>query len=96
MWNRLLDSSLRSLVATGRLTVVDSEGRRRSYGPGGKPEIDVQFLDPALPRKLVLNPDLALGEAYVDARLKIAGDDLPALLTLLLMGVSSAMASRTP
>ncbi|RYH06717.1 class I SAM-dependent methyltransferase [Tropicimonas sp. IMCC6043] len=85
MWNQLLDRSLHRLIGVGRLHVVDTSGTRRTYGPGGTPEVSVHIHDRGLPRKLLANPELALGEAYMDARLTIAGDDLPDLLALLLM-----------
>lgn len=85
MWNRVFDTSLRRLVGTGTLTVVDADGTARTYGAGDPPQVTVHLKDPDLPQKLLRNPDLALGEAYMDGRLTIEGDDLPALMALLLM-----------
>ncbi|MFD0980538.1 class I SAM-dependent methyltransferase [Tropicimonas aquimaris] len=85
MWNRVLDTSLRRLVGTGTLTVVDAEGSARTYGAGDAPRVTVHLKDPDLAQKLLRNPDLALGEAYMDGRLTIEEDDLPALMALLLM-----------
>lgn len=84
MWSKLLDSFLHRLVGTGHLHVTDASGTAHDYGPGGAPDVAVRINDPSLPRKLLTNPDLALGEAYMDGRLTIEGDDLPGFLALLL------------
>ncbi|WP_416926629.1 class I SAM-dependent methyltransferase [Tropicimonas sp.] len=57
----------------------------RNYGDGTSPQVAVRVSDPDLPRKLMFSPDLAIGEAYVDARLTIENDDLPGFLHLLLL-----------
>ena len=44
------------------LDLTMPDGRRRRYGAGGGPQVAVRLTDPALPRRLVLSPDLALGE----------------------------------
>ena len=46
------------------------------------PTVTMTLHDPALPRKIILSPELAVGEAYVDERLTIAGDDVYGFLTL--------------
>jgi cyclopropane-fatty-acyl-phospholipid synthase len=83
MWERLLDQLLDSLIRRGRLRLTWPDGSERSYGSGGG-EISVRLHDPALPRRLVLNPDLAVGEAYMDGTLTIEGDDLHGFLGLIL------------
>jgi len=82
MWDRILDRMLRDFVRSGSLTVTLADGTRRSYGAASGPAVAVTFHDPDLPRRLVLHPDLALGEGYMDARLTIAGDDLEGLMAL--------------
>jgi len=87
MWTALLDNLLDRTVTVGRLTVTGPAGRgRRVFGPGGAdaPEVAVHLHDPALPRRLLASPEIALGEAYMDGRLTIAGDDLHGLLEVLL------------
>ncbi|SFB85188.1 SAM-dependent methyltransferase [Tropicimonas isoalkanivorans] len=84
MFNRLFDTTLRRLIGTGTLTVIDAEGTSRTYGSGSSPQCTVRFTDPDLPRKLLANPDLALGEAYMDERLTIEEGDLPDFLALIL------------
>lgn len=84
MWNRLLDRFLRQLVCVGSLKVTLPDGETRQYGDGSAPEAAVTLHDPALPRRLVLDPEVALGEAYMDGTLTVEGDDINALLALAL------------
>jgi len=67
----LLTCLFNRLVRTGRLTVIDPAGRTRSFGPGGAPAVTVRLHGRMLPGRLVLNPTLAAGEAYMDGRLTI-------------------------
>lgn len=84
MWERLLDTTLTALIREGRLDLVMPGGSRRAYGTGEGPPVVVHLDDPALPRRLVMNPDLGLGEGYMDGRLRIEGDDLYGLLSVVL------------
>ncbi|APX90394.1 SAM-dependent methyltransferase [Brevirhabdus pacifica] len=89
MWISLLDQMLGRLFRQGRLRVVFPDGQERSYGTGPQKPMVVRLNDPALPRRLVLNPDLALGEAYMDQTLTIDGDDLEGFLALLIANRSA-------
>lgn len=82
MWDRLLDRMLQATVRDGTLEVRFADGRVRRYGQGA-PEVAVRIDDAALARRLVLQPDMALGDGYMDEGLRIADDDLPGLLVLL-------------
>ena len=65
----------------GALEITMADGRVTRFGDDSTP-IRVAFHDPDLPRKVVLNPELAVGEAYMDGRLTIQDDDLYGFLTL--------------
>ncbi|WP_116130799.1 cyclopropane-fatty-acyl-phospholipid synthase family protein [Tropicimonas sp. IMCC34043] len=84
MWTQAFDLMLRNLIGIGRLDLIDASGTLRSYGPGATPDVTVRITDPSLPRKLLLTPDLALGEAYMDGGITIDGDDLPGMMRLIL------------
>jgi cyclopropane-fatty-acyl-phospholipid synthase len=84
MWNRVLEHMLTPLVRSGSLTVVFPDGSPHRFGDGTRPEITVRLTEADLPKRLVLNPDLALGEAYMDGTLTIDGDDLHGFLGLLM------------
>lgn len=81
MWTRLLDATLRRAVRRGALEVRFPDGAARRYGGDGPP-VRIALLDPRLPRRAMLNADLALGEAYMDGALVIEGDDLRGFLAL--------------
>jgi len=90
MWTWLLDQMLRRLMHKGALEIHLPDGRTRRYGESGGSPVVVRLSDPALPRKLVRNADLAVGEAYMDGRLTIDGDDLYGFLRLAIANVASA------
>ncbi len=92
MWDGLLDRMLAGLIRQGTLDVTMPDGRRRRYGSGG-PGVGLRLTDPALPRRLVLSPDLALGEGYMDGTVEIEGDDLHGLLGLALSNIAAAPAN---
>ena len=92
MWTRLLDSMLRQFFVTGALDVTYPDGTTRRYGPAPEADAHLTLHDPALPRRLVLNTELALGEAYMDGTARLAQDDLDGFFTLL---VTNAARSQT-
>lgn len=91
MWSRLLSAYLARLIRMGSLSVTFPDGRTRCHGPGGggAPDIAISVSDSATLRRLALNPHLELGEAYMDARLTIAGDDLHGLLELAMRNIAA-------
>lgn len=83
MWSRLLKLRLDRLIRRGTLIVMlPGQGMMR-FGSGA-PEVRVRVVDADLPRKLLLNPELALGEAYADGGLVVDHDDIYGLLALLM------------
>ena len=84
MWTAVLDKMLRQLIRHGTLTVHLPGGPIQTHGDGCPPAVTVRVLDPALVARMVRNPDLALGEAYVDGTLTIDNDDLHGLLALVI------------
>jgi cyclopropane-fatty-acyl-phospholipid synthase len=67
-----LDAILRRFVSVGRLTVRWPNGKRTSYAgpPESGPEAGIAIRDSRTIRRLVLNPTLAVGEAYMDGGLQ--------------------------
>ncbi len=82
MWDRILNRMLRDFIQQGALALTYPDGTRHTYGPSRDNPVEVTLHDDTLPRRLVLNTDLAVGEAYMDGSLTIAGDDLDGFLTL--------------
>ena len=88
MWTGLLDQMLDHIIQTGDLRVTMPGGGKHRYGDGTGPRIEVTFHDPSLPRRMVRNPDLALGEGYMDGSVTIEGDDLYGLLSLAITNIA--------
>ena len=84
MWKRAFERALDALIRTGALEVTYADGETRRFGEAGAEPLRIAFHDPALPRKILLAPDMAVGEAYMDARLTIEGDDLAGFMALIL------------
>ena len=83
MWDRILGALLPRLIHRGTLSLTLPSGHRLVAGRGD-PRFDVTLTDPTLPRRLVLSPELALGEGYMDGTLTIAGDDLRGFMAFLM------------
>jgi cyclopropane-fatty-acyl-phospholipid synthase len=82
MWTAALDRMLTASIKTGTLDLTFPDGTERRYGDGTGENVTVRLSDTDLPRRLILNPDLAVGEAYTDGTLTIENDDVHGLLAL--------------
>jgi cyclopropane-fatty-acyl-phospholipid synthase len=80
--NRFLVLFLDKLIRCGHLEVESSSGAIRTFGDGSGPPIAIRFADPAAEFKLILNPEMALGELFMDGRLQIKRGDLYDFLAL--------------
>ncbi|WP_272010299.1 SAM-dependent methyltransferase [Roseovarius sp. ZX-A-9] len=77
MWSNILHRFLTHLIRRGELSVTYPDGTQRIYGDAtGGQRAAVSLHDPSLPRRIVLSPDMAVGEAYMDGKLRIENDDL--------------------
>ncbi len=92
----LLANLLRKIVAYGQLTVVDATGKthvidatQRDPGTAPDPQVSIRLHDKALHRRLLLNPKLAFGEAYMDGSLTIEEGSLYDLLDILAGGIEN-------
>ncbi|WP_447954043.1 class I SAM-dependent methyltransferase [Sphingopyxis chilensis] len=84
----LLSRLLRSMIRAGQLTVVDPHGRLHQFGDRATgASVTVRLHDPKLPLRLVVNPSLALGEAYMDGTLTLEQGSLRDLLHLGVRGL---------
>ena len=89
MWTKALDALLTHLFGTGDLKITFPDGVTRRYGDGTGQPVEVTLHDPALPRNIVISPELAVGEAYMDGRLTIAEDDLYGFLGLSIRNIAA-------
>lgn len=79
-----LSSLLTRMIRTGTLTVIDAVGGQHTFGgrlPG--PAVTMKLSDSVLYRTLVLNSELAAGEAYMDGTLSFPGSSLRAFLEIM-------------
>ncbi|MFP4327899.1 MAG: class I SAM-dependent methyltransferase [Paracoccaceae bacterium] len=91
MWKQTFESMARRLIRTGRLTVTAPDGVVNIFGPGGDgPEAAMRFTDPAIYRRICLNPEMGLGEGYMDGTVEIDPDGLGDLLRLLMRNMDGA------
>ena len=84
MWNILLKTMIGQLIRRGTLTIHLPDGTVQRHGDNTQPEVTVRVTDPTVLARIVRNPDLALGEAYVDGTFTIDGDDLRGFLTMII------------
>ena len=84
MWTNIFDRMLTRLIQTGQLQVTYPDGRTKCYGTQAEPSAAVRITEGATLRALCLNPELGLGESYMEGTLQIEDDDLEGLFRVLL------------
>jgi cyclopropane-fatty-acyl-phospholipid synthase len=67
----VLERILTTLVKKGDLTVTDWNGRTVRYGDGKPPRCHVKFESAAAARRMAIDPDLYLGESYLEGSLNL-------------------------
>ena len=86
----MLDGLLRRLIKNGELTVYRSSGETAVFkGAKPGPGIAIRVHDSATERRLFLNPNLALGEAFMDGRVTVENGDIYDFLELCLINIGS-------
>ena len=66
---RPLRHTLDRIVTTGYLRLIDADGRAHDFGDRNSSPIVARITDRTTERLFILNPALAIGEAYMDGRL---------------------------
>ncbi|WP_299813044.1 cyclopropane-fatty-acyl-phospholipid synthase family protein [uncultured Jannaschia sp.] len=83
MWRSIVLTMLRGLIVKGELTAILPDGTTHRFGTGaGGPDVTLRLTDARYLRRLVQDPELALGEAYMDGALRVEAGDLRDMLTL--------------
>ena len=82
--NRLLRFFLQSFVRRGLLDVTLADGTRFSCGDGTGKAVRVRFTTAAAQRHVLLDPEMALGECFMDETLVIENASILELLDLLM------------
>jgi cyclopropane-fatty-acyl-phospholipid synthase len=86
---KVLTALLTRIVSRGALTVVSSKGSELVFGDGTGEEVRVRFTDAGAERAILINPDLRLGELFMDGRLIVERGTIYDFLAILLRGTSS-------
>jgi cyclopropane-fatty-acyl-phospholipid synthase len=81
--DRLLRFSFDKFVRRGAMTVTLASGERFSCGDGTGDPVAVRFLTHEAERRILLNPELALGEAYMDGSFVVEQGSLADVLGVL-------------
>ncbi|MDB3860461.1 cyclopropane-fatty-acyl-phospholipid synthase family protein [Paracoccaceae bacterium] len=89
MWIRLLDKLLVQLVKKGQLIVEYPNGRIVVYGQNLDKKINVKINNSRILRRLFVNPDLTIGEAYMNGDLGIKNDDIFGFLALITQNLTN-------
>ena len=89
MFDFLAIAVIRRIIVFGTLHLTDANGvTHRLDGTGNGPEAFITVTDSRTLWQLMLQPDLAFGEAYMDNRLKIPEKGLEPLIELLMSNSS--------
>jgi cyclopropane-fatty-acyl-phospholipid synthase len=75
---------VKTVVRKGTLKIISANGRVCEAGDGTGPRVGIRLHRKSLGWSLVFNPDLKIGEAYVDGTLTIEEGDLYTFIDMLL------------
>jgi len=89
-YKTLLHRILASSIRTGHLAVIWPDNSSTTYGDGAGPHCTVQLRDARTLRRLIANPELAVGEAYMDEGLVIRAGSIHDLLSVLMTNLAQA------
>ncbi|CAD5291250.1 SAM-dependent methyltransferase [Bosea sp. 62] len=82
--NALVFRTLRRLIKKGTLTIMTANGVARTFGDGGGAPVAIRFRNATAQRRVLFDPELRLGEAFVDGDLIVEQGTITQLLELLL------------
>ena len=86
-------SLLEKFVRRGELTVIDHHGEPHTFG-GGEPRAAIRLNTSSAFRTMVRNPELNLGETYMNRLWDVAKGTLHDVLTVLRINLEPAVAER--
>jgi cyclopropane-fatty-acyl-phospholipid synthase len=79
----LIGRFIDQILPVGSITLIQPDGRKETYGPGGGRHVTVKLHDRRAALELFRNPRLRLGELYMDGRLTIEDGTILDLLELI-------------
>lgn len=80
--DRLLRRVLDTIVRTGALSVTTASGRRLTFGDGSAPTVAVRFTSPGWQLAVLADPELRLGEAFMEGGLVVEQGSIADFLAL--------------
>jgi cyclopropane-fatty-acyl-phospholipid synthase len=83
-------------IRTGSLRVIDTLGGIHDFGEESTPQVCVRFQKSSAYWKLLLNPDLYLGEAYMNGDITIEAGSIADFLEVVLKNIPSQGGFVTP
>lgn len=96
MWTAPFERFLRRVVRDGHLVVSIGGGPEMVFGSGVGPKVVVRIRNQSTALRLMLDPELAVGESYMDGGLSIEGDDLQGLLAIIVRnGAATSALTRS-
>ncbi|MFQ5765516.1 MAG: SAM-dependent methyltransferase, partial [Rhodospirillales bacterium] len=84
---------LNRLVRVGSLGVIDANGKRHLFEGADGPAVTIRLGVRALHHRLLFNPPLTLGEAYMDGTVTVEDGDIYDLLALI--GINMEIVGRS-
>ncbi|WP_314950141.1 cyclopropane-fatty-acyl-phospholipid synthase family protein [Bradyrhizobium cosmicum] len=82
--DRLLRSFLTQFIRRGSMTVTTAKGSKFTVGDGSGAAVAVRFVTAEAERKILVNPELGLGEAYMDGEFVVERGTIADALAILL------------
>ena len=82
--DRLLELLLRRFVRRGTLRFTTARGSVFTVGDGSGPPVAIRFMTKAAQRGVLLDPEIKLGEAYMDGTLRVEQGTIADLLGIVL------------
>lgn len=82
--DRLLQIALKPFIRRGNLRLTTPHGSTFAFGDGRGDPVAARFITPSAVRRVLLDPELRLGEAYMDGTLIIEQGSLAGLLEIAL------------
>jgi cyclopropane-fatty-acyl-phospholipid synthase len=88
---RLLELFLQRYIRRGSLKVTTAAGNTYKFGDGSGPPVAVRFTTAGAQRAVLFDPELKLGEAYMDGTFVVERGSIADVLAILFRQDSSAM-----
>ena len=89
----IFDRVLKKLVKSGNLTVTDWKNRITKYGDGSGKPVHIKFATAATARKIAIDPDMYLGEAYMSGDFSVLSGSLYDFIELALVNTGGGSAN---